>query len=146
MINGVKAIDLMLNVPGSDAEQRAWYDFMKPLLLDRQSREQFEMPAQYLFKDLPKVGDQADYVAYTVGELDKHGIEGAMIGIDGDRARDALRRHPDRFFASYHANPNRGMEEVRTIDRLAKEGAIKAVIAPTTEYSVVSGMVARPRP
>jgi hypothetical protein len=37
-------IDLMLNIPGED--QRGWYEFMKPLLLDKQSREQFEMPAQ----------------------------------------------------------------------------------------------------
>jgi predicted TIM-barrel fold metal-dependent hydrolase len=127
----VRAIDLMLQIPGSDAEQRAWYDFMRPLLLDAQSREQFEMPAQYLFKDLPKVGAQADYVAYTVGKMDEHGVERAMIGWNGPESpsAEALRRFPERFFASYHANPNRGMDEVRTISRLAKEANIKAVTA-----------------
>ncbi len=127
----VKAIDLMLNIPGSDAEQRAWYDFMRPLLLDKQSREQFEMPAQYLFKDLPKVGPQDDYVAYTIAEMDRVGIERAMIGCDGSPSPslDALRRHPERFFASYHANPNRGMDEVRTIVRLHQELGLKAVTA-----------------
>jgi uncharacterized protein len=127
----VKAIDLMLNIPGPGEEQRAWYDFMKPLLLDRQSREQFEMPAQYLFKDLPKVGEQADYIAYTVAQMDRFGIERAMIGCTGNPSPnlDALRRHPDRFFASYHANPNNGMDEVRTIVRLHKELGLKAVTA-----------------
>ncbi len=128
---GVGAIDLMLNLPGSGEEQRAWYDFMKPLLLDQESRERFEMPAQYLFKDLPRIDAQDDYVAYTVAEMDRYGVARAMIGCDGapSPALDALTRYPDRFFASYHANPNRGMDEVRTIARLHREIGIKAVTA-----------------
>jgi predicted TIM-barrel fold metal-dependent hydrolase len=129
VIHGVRAIDLMLNIPGED--QRGWYEFMKPLLLDKQSREQFEMPAQYLFKDLPKVGPQADYIAYTVAQMDLHGIERAMVGLDGSDSPNAqaVRRHPDRFFGSYHANPNRGMDEVRAIVRMHAEHGIKAVTA-----------------
>jgi uncharacterized protein len=130
-IRGIRAIDLMLNIPGAADEQKAWYEFMRPLLLDKQSREVFEMPAQYLFKDLPKVGDQADYIAYTIAEMDRFGIERAMLGTDGtpSPSLEALRRHPDRFFASYSANPNRGMDEVRTIARLHKEVSLKAVTA-----------------
>ena len=30
-------------------------DFMRPLLLDQESREQFSMPAQYMFKDIPRI-------------------------------------------------------------------------------------------
>ncbi|HVK73494.1 MAG TPA: amidohydrolase family protein [Kofleriaceae bacterium] len=128
-LKAIGTIDLMLNVPGED--QRGWYEFMKPLFLDRDSRERFEMPAQYMFKDIPKVGPQDDYVAYTVAEMDRHGIARAMIGVDGTPSPnlDALRRHPDRFFASYHANPNRGMDEVRTIVRLHRELGLKAVTA-----------------
>lgn len=128
----VGAIDLMLNVPGED--QRGWYEFMKPLFLDRDSRERFEMPAQYMFKDIPKVGAQDDYVAYTVAQMDRHGIARAMVGIDGPEAYDtpnaqAIRRYPERFFGSYQANPNRGMDEVRTIVRMHAEHGIKAVTA-----------------
>jgi hypothetical protein len=128
LIHGVRAIDLMLNIPGSGAEQKAWYEFMRPLLLDRESREQFEMPAQYLFKDLPQV-PEGDYVAYTVAEMDRHGIARAMVGVDGTNTAnaEAIRRHPDRFFGSYQANPNRGMETVRAIERLHREVGIKAV-------------------
>ena len=128
-IQAIGAIDLMLNVPGED--QRGWYEFMRPLFLDRDSRERFEMPAEYMFKDIPRVGPQDDYVAYTVREMDRHGIARAMVGVDGSPSPnlDAIRRHPDRFFASYHANPNRGMDEVRTIVRLHRELGLKAITA-----------------
>ena len=104
---------------------------MKPLFLDEESQRVFEMPAQYMFKDMPKAGKQDDYIAYTVAEMDKHGIERAMVGVDDDNAitREALERHPDRFFGSYNANPNRGMDEVRKIERLYRERGIKAVTA-----------------
>ncbi len=36
MPSDIKIIDLMLNVPGED--NSGWYEFMKPLLLDEQSR------------------------------------------------------------------------------------------------------------
>jgi predicted TIM-barrel fold metal-dependent hydrolase len=128
----VGAIDLMLNVPGED--QRGWYEFMKPLFLDQDSRERFEMPAQYMFKDIPKVGAQDDYVAYTVQEMDKHGVARAMVGLDGPAGRDtpnaqAVKRYPERFFGSYQANPNRGMDAVRDIVRMHREHGIKAVTA-----------------
>lgn len=128
-IQAIGAVDLMLNIPGED--QRGWYEFMKPLFLDQDSRERFEMPAQYMFKDIPKVGAQDDYVAYTVAEMDRHGIARAMVGVDGSNGAnaEALRRYPTRFFASYQANPNRGMDEVRTIARLHREVGIKAVTA-----------------
>jgi uncharacterized protein len=139
MPKDIRAIDLMLNIPGED--QKSWYEFMKPLLLDEESRSQFEMPAQYMFKNIPDVGPQADYIAYTVAEMDRHGIERAMIGVGtvgeersegygaGSPNREALRRHPDRFFGSYHADPNGGMAEVRRIEKLYREVGIKAVTA-----------------
>jgi predicted TIM-barrel fold metal-dependent hydrolase len=125
----INAIDLMLNIPGED--QSGWYEFMKPLLLDEQSRTQFEMPAQYMFKQLPNAGAQDDYIAYTVGEMDRWGIDRAMLGVapDNEVSKEALRRYPTRFFGSYHANPNNGMDEVRAITRMQREFGIKAVTA-----------------
>ena len=122
-----RIIDLMLQIPGDD--QRGWYDFMRPLLLDTESRERMEMPAQYLFKNLPEVGPQTDYAAYTVAQMDKHGVTQAMIGVDDGNAisADAIARFPERFFGSYAANPNRGMDEVRKIERLHREVGIKCV-------------------
>ena len=37
---GLKAIDLMIDFPSDDAKKR--YDFLRPLLLDKESREQFD--------------------------------------------------------------------------------------------------------
>lgn len=127
MPSDIKVVDLMLSVPGEDNSQ--WYEFMKPLLMDEESRTMFKMPAQYMFKDIPDTGKKEDYVAYTVEQMDKHNIQIAMLGIDdhNEVAKEALRRHPDRFICSYEANPNNGMEEVRKIVRLHEEYGIKAV-------------------
>ena len=129
MPSDVKVIDLMLSIPGED--QSAWYEFMKPMLLDEQSRTLFKMPAQYMFKDIPDAGKQTDYVAYTLAEMDKYNIERAMIGVsdENEAARRAVAEHPDRFFGSYEANPNSGMEEVRRVERLHRELGIRAVTA-----------------
>jgi predicted TIM-barrel fold metal-dependent hydrolase len=129
MPRDVPVIDLMLGIPGED--NSAWYDFMRPLLLDEESRSVFKMPAQYLFKDIPEAGKQDDYVAYTVAQMDKHGIDRAMVGVNDDNqvTQRALERFPNRFFGSYPADPNRGMEEVRTIVRLHRTFGIKAVTA-----------------
>ena len=123
----IKVIDLMLSVPGED--NSGWYKFMKPLLLDRESREMFSMPAQYMFKDVPRAGERDDYVAYTIAQMDRHNIERGMLLVDDhlEVAKDALRRFPKRFIASYEANPNLAMDEVRKIRRLKQEFDIKAV-------------------
>ncbi len=116
----------MLNIPGED--QGAWYEFMKPLFLDKESRKVFEMPAEYMFRNIPKI-EEDDYVAYTVSEMDKWGVERAMLGISGPNTvnADAIGAHPDRFFASYGANPNNGMDEIRKIKQMHKEQGLKAL-------------------
>ncbi len=120
-------IDTMLGIPS--AERDHWYDHMKPLLLDAESRELFSMPAQYMF-NVPDLENVEDGLTYTLEQMDRFGIERAMIGISGDPGRvheQALQAHPDRFFASYEANPNLGMEEVRRIRVLKESFDIKAV-------------------
>ena len=70
MPEGIKAIDLMLSIPGEDNSD--WYEFMKPLLMDEESRQMFSMPAQYMFKDIPHAGKQEDFVQYTIEQMDKN--------------------------------------------------------------------------
>jgi len=128
MPKDIGVIDLMLAIPGDD--NSSFYDWIKPLLLDEESHKQFSMPAQYMFKDIPDVGNQADCIAYTIDEMDKYGIERAMLGLGfSDLQEKALRQHPERFFASYEANPNRGMEEVRRIVAMPAAFNIRAVTA-----------------
>lgn len=40
------------------------------------------MPTQYLLKDIPRIEGKEDFVAWTVQEMDRHGIPRAMPGID----------------------------------------------------------------
>jgi len=131
MPTDVPIIDLMMAIPNDGKSN--YYDFIRPLLMDEESRQQFQMPAQYMFKDVPDVGGQPDYTAFTLAEMDKYGIQRAMIGVDegGDftAQSEAVLAHPDRFLASYDCNPNNGMEEVRKIRRLHESHSLKAVTA-----------------
>ncbi|MCA9643728.1 MAG: amidohydrolase family protein [Polyangiaceae bacterium] len=129
MPKDVRVIDLMLNIPGED--NSGWYEFMKPLLLDQESQQVFKMPAQYMFKNIPDVGPQEDYIDYTIKKLDQFNIERALMGIDDENkvVKEAKQRFPQRILASYHANPNNGMDEVRKIVRMHQEHSIVAVTA-----------------
>jgi len=124
-------IDLMLQVPSADGKKR--YDFLKPLLLDRESRERFDFPAEYMFKDVPRTEASSDYVRLTLDEMDKYGIERAMIGLtttsSTTEAVRALKEHPQRFFASFEVNPNLAMEGVRELVRAHETFGIKAATA-----------------
>ena len=126
---GLAAIDLMLQIPSDDFSKK--YDFLKPLLLDKESREQFSFPAEYMFKNVPTTRKSSDYVGIALDQMDKHGIERAMIGVGlgGGDARRALKDHPDRFFGSFEVNPNLGMEGVRELVRVHDELGIKAATA-----------------
>ncbi len=129
MPQGIGVIDLMLSIPTDDTSR--WYEFMKPLLRDRESREQFKMPAEYMFRNIPGFEPGADFVKLTVAEMDRRGIERAMIGVDfaNDASIRALKEYPERFFACYEVNPNEGMEEVRKIVALHERFGIKALSA-----------------
>lgn len=130
MPTDIGIIDLMMAVPNNDKSD--YYEFIKPLLMDEESRQMFQMPAQYMFKDIPDTGKQDDYLAYTLQKMDEFNIDKAMIGVDEgqyESQNEAVLKHPDRFVASYDCNPNNGMEEVRKIRRLKEKYDIKAVTA-----------------
>ena len=69
MPKDIGVIDLMLAVPGDDTSH--FYEWIKPMLMDKESHEMFKMPAQYMFKDIPDTGKQDDYIAYTLDQMDK---------------------------------------------------------------------------
>jgi len=75
----VGIVDLMLGIPGED--NSGWYDFMQPLFMDEESRR-FRMPVEYMFKQIPRFEPGCDFVKLVVEEMDRHGIERAMIGFD----------------------------------------------------------------
>lgn len=71
----------------------------------------------------------AERLRATLAELDRFGVERAGISLDDDPelARAALSEAPSRFFARTEADPRRGMEELRRIERLARDGSLRAV-------------------
>jgi predicted TIM-barrel fold metal-dependent hydrolase len=129
MPTGIGVIDLMLAIPTDDTSR--WYEFMKPLLRDRESREQFKMPAEYMFRNIPGFTPGTDFLKFVVAEMDKYGIERAMISVDegSESSIRALKEYPERFFASYEVNPNNGMDEVRKIVALHDRFGLKALTA-----------------
>jgi predicted TIM-barrel fold metal-dependent hydrolase len=129
MPQGIGAIDLMLSIPSEDISK--WYEFMRPLFLDPESRNLFKMPAEYMFKSIPNFEPGADYVKLVVDEMDRRGVERAMIGVSAESEGSirALKEFPDRFFASVEVNPNGGMEEVRRLVALYERFPVKAATA-----------------
>jgi predicted TIM-barrel fold metal-dependent hydrolase len=119
-------IDTMIGFPLRD--KRRTYEFITRQTKDAESREDFDFPVEYMFKDVPDEADDAvDVVAVTLAEMDKHGIRRGMIGVEGADSQRALRDHPDRFVPSINADPNEGMEAVRKIVAAHDAWGIRAV-------------------
>jgi uncharacterized protein len=130
MPTDVGVIDLMLGIPSGDPKR--WYDFLRTQLLDRESREDFEFPAEYMFKHVPQFQEHMDDpVTYLLSEMDKHGVARAMVGTSfkNDQAQKAIKDYPDRFFGSFEVDPNRGMEAVRELEAAVTELGVKAATA-----------------
>ncbi len=129
MPSGIPVIDLMLELPTDD--RGTWYDFMKPLLMDAESRELYKFPAEYMFKAVPTVRDSDDYIGIALDEMDKHGIAQAMISVrfGNPLGGRALKEHPDRFIGSYAVDPNLGMEGVRELRKAVEAYGVKAATA-----------------
>jgi len=129
MPKNVPIIDTMLGIPRAD--QKSAYDFLKPLYRDGESKDHFEFPVEYMFKEFPKVGEQADYVAYTLALMDRFGIEKALTGVSSKDPNSlrAVREHPDRFIPEIMVDPNQGMDQVREMERLHREIGLRAVSA-----------------
>ena len=113
---GIGVIDTMMDLPFDDV--RSIYEFLTPNLKDSASKEEFEFPAQYMFKKVPKAAEAGeDPVAHTLALMDHHGIEMALIGSGGENQNRALREHPDRFLPSIGVDPNEGMKAGEQIVR-----------------------------
>jgi predicted TIM-barrel fold metal-dependent hydrolase len=124
----VKIVDLMMGIPVSETNQE-WYDSFMPMLKDKESIDQFKMPAQYMFRDVPLLEKTDDYVTFLVGEMDKYNIDIAMVGyFEGSEAAAAAKKnYPDRFIFDFPVDPNQGMDAVRAIRRAHNEFGISSV-------------------
>ncbi len=129
MPRDVGIVDTMIAFPHHSMKDV--YAFITRQTKDRESRESFEFPAEYMFKDVPEKAlvDSDDPTSVTLREMDLWGIEQGLIGVGepGDLGQLALKRHPDRFIPSCSADPNEGMEGIRKIVRAYEMFGVRAV-------------------
>jgi predicted TIM-barrel fold metal-dependent hydrolase len=127
MPTDIGVIDLMLGIPEPGNKER-WYDFLKPNLRDSGSKD-MKFPAQYMFKEVPEDPTATDMIAYTLDQMDGHGIDKALIGFGEESGvqYDAIIKHPDRFLASIAVDPNEGMRAIQRITRASEITDLKAV-------------------
>ena len=127
MPKGIGVIETMIGIPSPHQPRN--YDFMRPLFRDQESISQFDFPVEYMFKDVPKTGTHDDYIKYTLEQMDRFGIEKAVLGVslDNEVSVRAVKQHRDRFIPQGQANPNQAMEGVRRIVREYEELGISSV-------------------
>ena len=121
------AIDTFLSMPAPRAEKAKVYDYIRKQTMDDASQS-MEMPAEYMFKGVPKYEELTDPVAEVLAQMDEHGIRMMMPGIhENQHAKRACTEHPDRFAGIVAVDPNTGMESVRNLTRFVREeGAVSA--------------------
>ncbi len=108
-------IDTMIGFPARN--MRKQYAFITQQTHDKESKEDFEFPVEYMFKDVPdkKLDKAADPLDVTLREMDLWGVEKGVIGVNGEIGERAVRDFPDRFIPQLSVDPNDGMEAVRAI-------------------------------
>lgn len=143
MPTDIGIVDTMIGFPHHD--MKATYRFITQQTKDRQSKEEFAFPVEYMFKDVPEkeLTEVEDPVGATLREMDRWGIEKGLVGVgqggDDDTGALALKRHPDRFIASAGADPNEGMEGIRRLVRAYETYGIRAVsVFPAGTYPQVA--------
>jgi uncharacterized protein len=121
---GLPVIDTMVGFPHEGSAQ---YDFIRKQTKDRESKEDFEFPVEYIFKDVPKGLPTDDPVSLVLQQMDRFGIEKAMIGVGEGSAQLALKTFPDRFVPSGAlVDPNDVMGSVNAIRREYEQFGIRA--------------------
>jgi predicted TIM-barrel fold metal-dependent hydrolase len=129
-VEGIRAIDTMIGFPHADV--RASYAALFGQTRDQASRDQFEMPVEYMFLDVPEKGygdsGETDPVLYTLREMDRWGVEIGMVSVGkGDVADVAMARFPDRFVGSFSPDPNEGVDAVRKLRAAHEAHDVRAV-------------------
>jgi hypothetical protein len=125
----VGAIDTMLGFPHPDMKEV--YRFITRQTKDTQSKEEFDFPVEYMFKDVPEkaLENADDPIGVTLREMDLWGIDKGLIGV-GDPSgtgAEALKRHPDRFIPSSTADPNDGMKGIQRLVQEYETYGVRAV-------------------
>src|SRR4029078_7428434 len=75
-------VDTMIGVPASPEQRKAeHYQKMNAGILDKEAREKFTFPAQYMFKDIPDYDDVAEPVEVLLAEIDRFNVARGMLNV-----------------------------------------------------------------
>jgi hypothetical protein len=110
MPSGIGIVDTMIGFPHPDL--REVYAFITRQTRDQESRQDFQFPVEYMFKDVPEkqLTGSADPVAVTIEQMDSWGIERGLVSVDDNRAWGNPQSN-DTLTASFHrsrATPTTG--------------------------------------
>jgi uncharacterized protein len=121
-------IDTLIGFPADPSEV---YAGVRRGLRDRESLEDFEMPAGYMFRDPPAFEDKAvdARLDSTLAEMDRFGIAIGLVSLSSnqDVTETAVTRYPDRFVGSWTVDPNTGMDGIRALVRAHERWGLRAV-------------------
>src|SRR4051812_50183200 len=131
MPTDIGIIDTMIGFPHENMAEA--YAFITQQTKDRESKEDFEFPVEYMFKQVPEkaLSKEGDPIAVTLREMDLYGIERGLIGVHsrGGGGQFALKQHPDRFIASSSFDPNTGMEGILNLGDDFETFGMRAVVS-----------------
>jgi len=140
MPHDIGIVDTMIGFPHRDMKEV--YRFITRQTKDAESKEAFDFPVEYMFKDVPEkeLEGSDDPIAVTLREMDLWGVEKGLIGVgdpEGVGAR-ALVQHPDRFIASTGVDPNHGMKGIaRLVSDYEKYGVRAVGVFPAGTFPQV---------
>ncbi len=124
MPTNIGVIDTMLDLPYAS---RDWSNQFGDRLRDDDSRNQrFVHPAGFLFKDPPQVERGPDAIGDTLREMDRFGIDKALIGVSDPVTIEAITRHRDRFLGHVMIDPAGGMPELARLTEMREKHGIAA--------------------
>ncbi len=108
--------DTFLSFPDVREAKAKVYDFIRKATMDSETQT-MEMPAQYMFKDIPTYDEIDDPLELTLAEMKRFGITRFLTNVtEKDLAARALTEHPDKFWGILNVDPGSGMAALREID------------------------------
>lgn len=124
---GVGIVDTLIGFPTDPAKL---YGEMRKSFRDKESREDFAMPAEYMFRDVPEkdMDPTLDPIALTLHEMNRHGVEVGLVSasLNPELVARAMAEHPGRFVPSWTCDPNDGMDGIRALVRAHGELGVRA--------------------
>jgi hypothetical protein len=102
----IRIVDTHLGLPTME-NRFDRYAYFKRILRDKPNLTDFEMPARYMFKNIPTIADFRGFEGWTVDQMDKFSIQRVLVGY---RNNSFLKRRGDAFRIAFFRSPLRSKQ------------------------------------